>query len=337
MKNLYLFRSNLRILEYYHYINNLKEFKEKCHDFYLLQCLWYLENNYIDEVVIWRLQPKNKVMKDITFTINKKRFIQRFVNNFSEVFNYSKPYITFWRGGFKEYDNVSKQNPIFFGKSLYLGAGIRTFPQWDGKYDTFLIEDDKDGNESFDCRPFYKTCNPNIFYPMNLKKKYDISWICNFTQITYKGQEFFIREISKSDYLKNLKIVHCGNKPEVGKKLCRKYGVRNIEFLGTLKRPKLNNILNESRISINLSNSKDGCPRVSTEILCSGTPLLLRDTCRLLGHYKSGVIRFKDHNIEKSIKSSIFSHKKIRKELLDDLQYLSMEKICEINWKIWEK
>ena len=44
--------------------------------------------------------------------------------------------------------------------------------------------------------------------------------------------EFFVQEISKSKFLKSLRIVHLGNEPDAGKKLTKKYGVSNIEFVG---------------------------------------------------------------------------------------------------------
>ena len=58
IKSMWLFRSNLRPLEYYHQFKSLEEFNEDCHDFYLMQGMWYLENGYLDEFVVWRLAPR---------------------------------------------------------------------------------------------------------------------------------------------------------------------------------------------------------------------------------------------------------------------------------------
>jgi hypothetical protein len=64
MRSFWLFRPNLKTLEYYHKFTSLKTFKEQCHDYYLIFPLWLLENNYFDEVVIWRLSDKQ--IPDIT-------------------------------------------------------------------------------------------------------------------------------------------------------------------------------------------------------------------------------------------------------------------------------
>jgi len=336
-KTFYLFRTNLRNLEYYHEYNNLQAFKNKCHDFYLLQLIWFLENNYIDKAVVWRLQPNNKKMVDIIFDINGKQFIQKFVDNFSECFKYEKPYITFWRGGFKEYDYLTKSNPKFFGsRSLYLGASKRITPQFGGIYSKILVEsNDLIRNNTF---PFFKTANENIFFPMNIEKEYDICWPNNFTQLRYKGQEFFIKEISNSKYLKSLSIIHTGNKPEIGKSLCKKYNVNNIQFVGWLDRNDLNTVLNQSKIGLVTSNLNDGCPRISTEIMMSGTLLLLREKTRLLNYYKKyGVVIFKDNNVESKIRNSLKNYSLFHKDIIEKNVNLNltMENVCKKNFRIW--
>ena len=339
MKSLWIFRSNIRDLEYYHQYRFLQEFKEKCHDFYLLQGIFYLESDFVDEVIVWRLQPKKRV-KDLVFNIHGKKFIQKFVDDFSECLKFPKPFITLWRGGFPEYDNLTKKHYKFFGsRSLYLGAGKRLFPQYGGMYDVILLEDERDFNKSFKCFPFYKTANSNIFRAVSLPKKYDICWVCNFSQIRYKGQEFFISAISKSKFLKSLRIVHAGNKPEVGKKLCKKYNVDNIEFKGWLDRIALSTTLNGSKIGIVTSNQVDGCPRVSTEILMTGTPLLVRDETRLLCYYKkNGAIEFSDQNISKKIKMVFSNYNDYYVKLQASIEStFSLESICRMNWKLWSK
>jgi len=337
MKSLWVFRSNIRDLEYYHRYRFLQEFKEKSHDFYLLQGIFYLEHEVVDEVVIWRLQPKKKV-KDIVFNIRGKEFIQKFVDDFSECLKFPKPFVTLWRGGFWEYDKLTKKHHKFFGsRSLYLGAGRRFFPQYGGKYDIILLEDERDFNKSFKCLPFYKTANPKIFRPISSNKKYDVCWICNFSQVRHKGHEFFVSSVSKSKFLKSLKIVHVGNKPEVGRKLCKKYNVNNIEFRGWLSRATLNMVLNGSRIGIVTSNQVDGCPRVSTEVLMSGIPLLIRDETRLLSYYKKNcAVEFNSTNISEKIKTVLSNYNDYYIKLQASIEGdLSLNNICRMNWKLW--
>lgn len=336
MRRFYLFRSDLRILEKYHQYKTSDDFKKFCWDYYLLQGIYFLENNYFDEVIIWRLQPK-KHQQDIIFNINGKQFIQRWVDDFKEVFKYPKPLISFFRGGFKSYCKITKLNPKFFGVKLYLGASKRFIPEYGGIYDKILVESEKELKTIPDSIPFYKTANPNIFKPLVLKKKYNICWPNNFTQINYKGQEFFISIIRSCPYLKSLKIVHVGNKPEIGMKICKKYNVKNIEFKGHVDRFELNKILNQSKFGLVTSNLNDGCPRISTEILMSGTPLIIREHTKLLKYYKQkGVVEFNDKNIIKRIRFSMKHYSKFSNEVLESVkEKLSFSEVCEKNIDLW--
>jgi Glycosyl transferases group 1 len=341
MRIFWLFRSNLKHLEYYHKYDNLKEFEERCHDFYMLFPIWLLRNNYFDSVVIWRLA--NSPMKDIDFIVDGKLYSQRWVNDFSEVLKYPAPQMSFFRGGFQEYDNITKIKPKHFGLKIYLATGRRTYPQWGGIYDLFVQEDERDFRSDKKCLPFYKTASPKIFYPyidFNSKEeqiKYDICWPCNFTQIRYKGQKGFIQEVSKNKDLQKLKIIHCGNKPEDGKKLCQEFGVKNIEFAGSVERPKLNQYLNESKLGLCLSNLQDGCPRVVTEILTSGTPLVVSNLTRVLPYYKKkGVIEVNQKNISGKIRGAIRDYRRLKFEAMQaTLEELSFDKIMEKNIKSW--
>jgi len=335
MKSFWLFRSNLLHNEYYHKYKDLETFEKNCHDFYLLLPLQLLKDNYFNEVIIWRLTKRPQ--EDIIFNLSKGgKYIQKWVLNFNESLLYPKPLITLFRGGFKEYDILTKHNPKFLGLKLYLGAGKRVIPQYGGIYNKILIESEKESHIS-NTIPFYKTANPNIFYPLNLERKYDICWPNNFTQLKYKGQEFFIKTVGVCPYLKKLKIVHIGNKPEIGKKLCKKYNVNNIKFIGLISRPKLNKILNQSKFGLVTSNLNDGCPRISTEILMSGTPLLIKDSTRLLNYYKqNGVIEFNNQNIFKKIKQGMKHYYKYSKEVLEVINNeLSFKETCQKNIHHW--
>jgi hypothetical protein len=334
----HLYRSNLYHLEYYHQYKDLDSFLKNCHDFYLLFPIWLLEKNHFDIVIIWRLSDKPK--KDIKFKVGEKLYIQKWVQNLSEVFKYSKPDVSFWRGGFQEYDVVTRSNPKFFGLKLYLGAGRRIIPHYGGKYDVILMEDERDMKyHDYKIAPFYKTASPFIFHPNRSKVvRYDLSWPCNFGQIRYKGQEFFIRTISENPELQNLSIIHCGNKPDVGRDLCSKYKVSNIEFKGSISRPLLNDTLNSSKFGLNLSNLQDGCPRVSTEVLMSGTPLIINEETRLLKYYKQfGVVEVNSKNISKKIIGALGNYEKYSEEVNRAIKdELSFDHICEKNLYVWE-
>ena len=334
MRRFYLFRTNLSTLETYHSITNLETFKKECWDFYLLMGLNFLENNYFDEVIIWRLFDTDK--KDIVFDINGKKFIQKWVKDFRDVFKYSPCDVSFFRGGFPEYCQITNSNEKFFGLKLYLSAGKRLRPQYGGIYDKILIEDEKDGSDN-NCIPFYKTTNPNIFKPLNLKKDYDLCIISNFTQLKYKGTDIIISQIPRFPFYQNLKICHVGNNPEVGKTLCKKYEVKNIDFLGKKTRFEVNEILNRSKFGIVASNREDGCPRVITETLCSGTPLFLKTETRLLNYYKSyGVVPFDNQgNLFRAMTIGYDKYNEIKESLQKNLDRLSINKICKMNIDLW--
>lgn len=337
MRTFYLFRTNLRNLEYYHSITDLDEFKKKCHDFYLLHGIWFLENNIFDRVIVWRLKPKDIEKCMIVFNVNGKEFIQMFVSDFRDCFNFGKPDITFFRGGFKEYCDITKLDPKFFGMKLYLGASKRVFPQYGGVYDKILVESESNFDKRFTCVPFYKTANSNIFYPIvDSKKDYDICTVSNFEQARFKGQEFLIDHISRHDFLKSLKVVHVGNKPEVGRQLCRKYGVINIDFKGSVPREEVNEILNRSKFGIMTSDEVDGCPRITTEIIMSGTPLLIRERTRLLNFYKyRNVVEFNDNNLFEVVKKSMNNFNTLKEAALNEINNLSMDNICKKNIELW--
>lgn len=338
MNRFHMFRSNIRHLEYYHQYTTLKAFENKCHDYYLLLPLWMVQKGHVQEAVIWRLCKHPK--KDIVFNINGRKFIQRWVQDFSQCLNFKSPDVSFFRGGFPEYCKVTRNNPEFFGKKLYLGAGKRTIPQYGGKYDYVLIEDEEDEalvkQHRYKCMPFYKTASPKIFHPMISENKYDIFWPCNFKQITQKGQEFFIRMIAENK-LHHVNIVHCGNKPGVGKRLCEKYGVNNITFKGEVDRPTMNKLLSQSLFGINMSNRKDGCPRVSTEVLMSGTPLIIRSKGRLLNYYKRvGVVEINESNFIKRFINAFGNFKMLSNEIKDAIKNeLSFDTTNKKNLEMW--
>jgi glycosyltransferase involved in cell wall biosynthesis len=339
MRRFYLFRSNIRGLEYYHKYKDLETFKKNCHDYYMLLPVWLLENNHFDEVIIFRLQPKNKV-DDIIFTIGDKKYIQKFVNNLGECFDFQKPDIAFFRGGFKEYDEIIRAKKDFFSIALYLGAGRRILPQWGGIYDIFLMEDERDFVKDKKCIPFYKTASPYIFYPIeNSEIKWDICWPCNFTQIKFKGQRDFIKMISQRPKLQEYSIVHCGNEPEKGKALCKEYKIDNIEFVGHVTRPELNEILNKSKFGLNLSNLLDGCPRVSTEILMSGTPLLISEYVRLLRYFKQcGVIEVSTSSIYTRLVKAMKNYDEVKSNILKAREAeFSFDTVCKKNISLWKK
>lgn len=336
MKTFWLFRTNLKTEEYYHQYTDLESFEKNCHDFYMLFPLWLLRNTDFHQVIVWRLTD-NPRRPDIVFNVDGKLYFQKWITGLEQTFFFPSPTISFWRGGFQEYDKVTKNNPVKYGLKLYLAAGRRITPQYGGKYDVILMEDERD-IRSINHLPFYKTASMNIFYPNGKEeKKIDILFPANFAQAKYKGQEDFIRCISENSFLRRLKIVHCGNNSEVGKKLCDQYGVKNIEFLGNINRPEMNTLLHQSFFGLNFSNTLDGCPRTSTEILMSGTPLIIHERTRLLKYYKKrGVVTLNEKTFVEKIKEALHNYTTLEIEARNLYSNeLSMNSVMKKNLDLW--
>ncbi len=339
MRSFWMFRSNLKHLEYYHKYTELEEFEKKCHDFYLILPLWMVKNNKCDEAVIWRLTKKDR--PDITFQIDNRKFIQRWVRSFDECLKYKSPDVSFFRGGFPEYCNVTKRNPSHFGYKLYLGAGPRLYAKYGGKYDAYLLEDKGDFRNGYKCLPFYKTASPEVYHPyeeLNPSQEiFDVCWPFLYTHNRRKGEQEFIRAIGKSKFLKGLKIAHLGDKPNVLKQLCSKHGVSNIKFLGKVGYHEINYFLNHSKLGLCMSNKVDGCPRVMTETLMSGTPLILNRHTRLLDYYKkNGVVIVDEGNIAKKIEWALENLSDLERQVRYAIKNsISVDRVCQKNLAVW--
>jgi len=342
IERLWIFRSNLRIFEYYHKINNLAEFKEKCHDFYLLLGLELLRTQRVQkEVIIWRQTPPNVKPFEILFSVKSNNgsvafFRQKFVSNFSDCFLNEKPDITLFRGGFPEYDDLVKRDKEFFGLSLYLPTGIRVKPIYGGSYDEILIESLSDFSSGV---PFYKTANPEVFFHQkhSLKpKEFDLILPSNFSNSKQKGQEYFITQVvAISSFLKSLKILHAGNEPSKGTQICNKVNVTNIHFLGWQSRKTLNFLFNKSKFVVITSTKLDGCPRTLTEAMCSGTPVCVYKDTRALPYYENipGFERFETaSDLERIIKDN-----EIKEVIVDPQRKLDFSTIVEKNFSLWFK
>jgi hypothetical protein len=346
MKTLYLFRSNLRHLEYYHKYKTLKEFEKNCHDFYLLFPLELLKMGKYDKVIIWRLT--NTPKEDIVFKFkneigSKGIFIQKFcVRSFDEAFALPRPDVSIFRGGFKEYDSVVNKIPGFFGKTFYLGASRRLTPAYGGKYDFVLYESELDlpsGNSNdIKFKRFFKTANPKIFYPIETKPEFDMIWPWKYTTDHRKGEKFFLKAISEHPGLQQLKIYHCGNEVKKAKKLFAAYGVKNIICDDIKHYHDMNEVINNGICGLLTSDKEDGCPRLSTEILSCGVPLLIRNTTRILNYYNgSGKIDYINNN---NLYSKFLFIKENRATIVEKLKVrlqkdLSIRNICQMNIDEW--
>jgi len=100
----------------------------------------------------------------------------------------------------------------------------------------------------------------------------------------------------------------------------------------------VNEALNQSKFGLVTSNDVDGCPRISTEILATGTPLLIRGKTRLLKYYRDldCVKTFSDNDLEKVYKEAKKNYEEMRQKNLDALEHeLSLDNIMQMNLKLW--
>ena len=70
----------------------------------------------------------------------------------------------------------------------------------------------------------------------------------------------------------------------------------------------------------------------------TGTPLIIRNKTRLLNFYKEyGVVSFDDFELENKVKYSFDNYDKLKTESLLNINKLSMDNICKMNFDIWSK
>jgi len=107
--------------------------------------------------------------------------------------------------------------------------------------------------------------------------------------------------------------------------------------MGEVDRPTLNEVLNKSEFGLCMSNKVDGCPRIVTEILMSGTPLILRNETRLIDSYKkNGVVEVNLGNIEKKIIRAFQDYHQLRREVEYAIKNtISFDQICRKNISRW--
>ena len=201
-------------------------------------------------------------------------FIERWVPSFETYKSDFIPDVIFCRGGFKEYHHVLKRftNSI----KIYYGAGRRFLPQSGfSDYDIIL----QDSIEQLEiCRQrfpqissslFIKPAPDNLFYPMpEIKKEYDICFPANGAQ-DFKGHSTIYTTIPPQFTLLNL-----GNNPRNFKypKNVTSYRVLKSEMPKHIAKCKIGIVAVSAEI--------DSCPRVISEILACGLPLVVLDTVR---------------------------------------------------------
>lgn len=178
------------------------------------------------------------------------------------------------RGGFPEYHQVINQYPKVF--KVYYGAGKRFAPIKDSPYYNMILVDSPEQEQILrDCpskafknaiiKLLIKPTVDHMFYQTNANKKYDVCYVANGPQENRKGQEFIF-----STAPKDISILHVG-------------------FPGTFKPPSqvtsertlrkhMISFYNKCKIGIiPYEHLIDSCPRVISEMLACGLPIVVLD------------------------------------------------------------
>ena len=181
-----------------------------------------------------------------------------FVHDFKYWHTSYKPDVIFARGGFPQYLHVLKRFPEAF--KIYYGAGTRTRPQDDVKYDMILVDDERDEGRLW-AKPA-----ASQFYPRNTTKDFDICYIANKQQSEIKRIEWVYRTVPK-----DLKMLHLGYIPSFP-------APQNVTRM-RVDRRQMPWEISRCRVGICPYKSYDSGPRALSEMVACELPVVtLTDT-----------------------------------------------------------
>ena len=116
---------------------------------------------------------------------------------------------------------------------------------------------------------YIKPAPDNLFYPMDVKKEFDVCFPANGAQESFKGHPFVF-----STSPKDLRVLNLGNKPRKNKVPPR---IERVRVLKT-EMPKQ---LQRCKIGIVCCSGKvDSCPRVIPEMLACNIPVVALNETR---------------------------------------------------------
>lgn len=232
---------------------------DQCEDMWTVLCERL--SRHTDRTELWYYGAGSKTKKKHV----TDKMVERWVN-FSKLPNF-KPDVIIARGGFPEYVPVCNKFPK--SKKVYYGAGIRFKPDA-GKWDIILVDSKKQQKKIPKAKLFIKPAADNIFRPQAVRKKFDICFIANATQKEIKRHKLAFNSIAGTD----LSMLHLGLKDATIKKYARK---SQVHFGGWHRRHELPSMICQCRIGLVCSTSYDSCPRVLSEYLACGLPVVATD------------------------------------------------------------
>lgn len=177
------------------------------------------------------------------------------------------PDVIFARGGFNEYDMIIKQWPKAI--TVYYGAGQRFCPK-DMKYDIVIVDTPYQRefvSEKYPdsiVREWIKPTIDDIFCPDGSPKEYDVCYVANDTQ-QFKGQDFIYNTLPH-----NLSLLHLGIDNGSRKVPSNIHRVR-------VKRDEMSGWYNRCSVGVVPYKNIDSSPRVISEMLACGLPVVALD------------------------------------------------------------
>lgn len=199
--------------------------------------------------------------------------MERWIPNFETYTNNIVFDFVFCRGGFTTYHPVLKRFPNAI--KIYYGAGHRFLPQ-PGFFDYDIILQDSPEQVEI-CKEkfpeilitlFIKPAADNIFYPIECKKEHDVCFPANAAQ-AFKGHKFIYSTVPK-----DIKLLNLGNNPHDYRypENVTSYRVLRKDMAKEMAKCKVGVVATQSHI--------DSCPRVISEILACGIPIVVLDGTR---------------------------------------------------------
>ncbi len=229
----------------------------------------------------------------------------------------NKPDLIFARGGFVEYGQLL--NRYQNAKKIYYGAGVRTIPPKTSNYDLIIVDDLGDVSRGTKKHPnstvwpWFKPAADNVFKPLESEvKTYDVCFPANGTQL-FKGFDFVY-----STAPKDLSILNLGY-PQKKFKL-----PENIENK-RVPRNEMPEWYNKCKVGIVCTSDYDSHPRVISEMLACGLPVVALDRVRFRDNHWA-VKRSKDrfwqtvrdacrYNLTKKVYDYYIDHYSVKKQV----------------------
>lgn len=176
------------------------------------------------------------------------------------------PDIIVARGGFKEYAHILRLYPST--KKVYYGANHGCIPNDGIKYDLILCDTEKQVHKcvkrGLNGKLFIKPAAPQ-FKPMSISKRYDVGFVAIHPGDDRKNVQWVYKTVPK-----DLKVLQMGHAIKSPSNVKVKY----------IKHENMCKAINKCRVVIAPYKGADSCPRIISEALACGVPVVALDSCQ---------------------------------------------------------